>query len=240
MEKMRLLMVDDSPNIREIVRYGLLGRFLNIEVDEAASGNDAKTKLGNRQYNLIICDWEMPDIKGDRLLQWIRGHPVLNTIPFIMLTAKNERSNIMKALELGASAYLIKPFTIAGLIQSIRSVVDKFDSRESARFAAYCPVSLTFRNNTVRGNLIDISLGGLFGNFQRKELFPGILENVIVDIEPDDGPGISGINGFVIRIQAAKAVMDTDYINMAIKFLDIGDEIKDKLVHFFNMLKLKI
>lgn len=240
MERIILLVVDESLSAREIIRYALENSFSKIEIDEASNSREAKEKLEHRQYDFILCDWESPAIKGDKLLQWMRKHPALNTTPFIMLTSKNDRSYIMKALQSGVNSYLVKPFTVVGLIHRVMSVITKLDRREFERYASDSPVCLKFQKHKLNGNLIDISLGGLLGTFHRRESFPQILERVIIDIEPDYKTKISGIHGFIVRIQAAEKTVDSKYINIAVKFLNISSEIKKELNNFLNILKIKI
>lgn len=240
MEKIKLLIVDESSKVREIIRYALENSFSKIEIDEASNSREAKEKLEHRQYDLILCEWESPSIKGDKLLQWMRKHPALNTTPCIMLTSKNDQSYIMKALQSGVNSYLVKPFTVVRLVHRVMSVVNMLDRREFECYASDCPVTLKFQKYKLNGNLIDISLGGLLGTFHRKETFPQILEKVTIDMEPEYKTMISEIQGFVVRIQAAEKAVDTKYINIAIKFLDISSGTKKELMKFFDTLKLKM
>ena len=87
---------------------------------------------------------------------------------FIMVTSNNEKSYLMNALQSGVTSYLVKPFTVVGLIQRVMSVVSQLERREFERFYSDRPVSLKFKENQLDGNLIDISLGGLLGTFKRK------------------------------------------------------------------------
>ena len=115
MEKIRLLIVEEVSRIREVVRYALENSFSEIEIHEADNAGDAKAKLENIRYDLILCDWDAPNIKGDQLLKWMKGHAALNSVPFIMLTSRSEKSYLAKALQLGVNSYLIKPFSHAGM-----------------------------------------------------------------------------------------------------------------------------
>jgi len=240
MDRIKVLIVDEPTKAREIIRYALENSFSKIEIDEACSDTEAREKLENRCYDLVLCDWESRNIRGDELLKWIRNHPTLNKTSFIMVTSKNEKLYLMNALQSGVTSYLLKPFTVVGLIHRVMSVVSQFERREFERFYSDRPVSLKFKENQLDGNLIDISLGGLLGTFKRKGIFPQILEKVVIEVEPDIRTKISGIHGFVIRIQSAETVADSKYINIAIKFMNISSNARDELMNFFNTLKLKI
>ena len=237
MENLKFLIVDDAPSILEIVKYALEKNFPYVEIDEASNGREAKAKLQNKNYDLIICDWQLPDLGGDQLLQWIRTHPTLGGIPFIMLTVKNEESDIKKVLQLGANAYITKPFTIHRLVQKITAITDKIKTTESERFFSNSTVSFRFRNHIISGKLIDISQGGLLGIFSIGDSLPKILEKVAVDIEPDDRPKVIGIDGFIIRIQAAESSVDSQHVKYAVKFIEINTEKKTELVNFLYSLK---
>ena len=157
-----------------------------------------------------------------------------------MITSNNEKSYLMNALQSGVTSYLVKPFTVVGLIHRVMSVVSQLERREFERFYSDRPVSLKFKQNQLDGNLIDISLGGLLGTFKRKGISPQILEKVVIEVEPDIRTKISGIHGFVIRIQSAETAADSKYINIAIKFMNISSNARDELMNFINTLKLKI
>ncbi|HET6515212.1 MAG TPA: PilZ domain-containing protein [Thermodesulfovibrionales bacterium] len=113
--------------------------------------------------------------------------------------------------------------------------------REHERITASTPVSLRFRSNQVRGNLIDISLGGLSSYFSRKNTLPQILEKIVIDLKDDEGQQqVSGIEGFTIRIQAAEAVLDSERIKIAVKFLAMSPEKKERLEAFLVSLKTHV
>jgi CheY-like chemotaxis protein len=237
MEKLRILVVDDMASVRNIVKHGLERSFFNVEIDESANGKEAQTKLENSHYDLIICDWEMPLLKGDELLNWVRSHPTLNTTPFVMLTAKSEKEHVLRAIQAGVTGYIIKPFTIDGLVQKITAVIDKFDRRQFERYNANDSITFRFQGHTAKGNLIDISLGGNLSVFSVKNPLPRILEKVFIDIDPKNNPKIAEMQGFVIRIQAAEAFIDSPYVKIAVKFLDLASDKRSELTDFINKLK---
>ena len=237
MKPIEILIVDGAVQIREIIRSALENSFPKIVIDEAGTNREAKSKLENRHYDLIICDWEAHNIQGPELLEWMREEPVLNTIPFIMMTSKSDKSHIINALQSGVNSYLIKPFSVVGLIHGVMSVITKLDRREFERFFADSPVSLTFQKNKIKGHLIDISAGGLLATFKRRGSFANILEKVSIDIEPDYKTNIPSIQGFVVRIQAAEKSADSEYINIAVKFLKISPDTRNELNTFLSSLK---
>lgn len=220
-------------SVRKFIKFGLEKNHPNVEIYEASNGKEAQAMLETEKYDLILCDWEMPSMSGYELLNWIRNHPTLKDLPFIMVTARNEKENVIKALQAGVNSYVIKPFTIEGLIQKMAEVHRKFDRRQYERFDLSGEVIMQFRDLVSRGNLLDMSMGGFLCNVHRKSPIPMILEKLVCDIKVDNNRKVSGLEGFVVRIQAAEAFIDSEYIKVAVKLLEVGDkrakELKDLL-----------
>ncbi len=123
MAKQKFLVVDDSLLIREFIKSNIAAVFPDIEVSDAGNGKEARQKLENSHFDLILCDWEMPEMNGSELLQWIRGNPATGKLPFIMVTAKRERESILEAIKLGVTDYIVKPLTADVLCRKITIVL---------------------------------------------------------------------------------------------------------------------
>jgi two-component system chemotaxis response regulator CheY len=106
-----ILVVDDFATMRKIVRKQLetLG-FKNIT--EAEDGDIAFEKLENNKFELIISDWNMPNMMGLEFLRKVRAKEGYQDVLFLMVTAESQKANVLDAAQAGASAYIIKPFTI--------------------------------------------------------------------------------------------------------------------------------
>lgn len=117
----RALVVDDQPSIRRVVR-AYLETVQRCNVIEAVNGIDAiKQLLGNR-FDLIITDLVMPEMTGLELLGYIRRHEQFRHIPVIMLTSQDDETDRRKAVALGVSDYLVKPFVPL----SMKPLVEKY------------------------------------------------------------------------------------------------------------------
>src|SRR5271169_4048658 len=162
----------------------------------------------------------MPDITGDEVLQWVRQHPVAKATPFIMVTSRNDKDSVLKAVGAGANSYVVKPYTAEMLAQKITAVIDKFDRRQSERLYVTGTALVHFRDLVATGNIIDLSAGGIFCTFDRQNPIPAIFEKVMLDLKLEDGQKTNGIEGFVIRIQAAEAFIDAAEVKLAFKFMD--------------------
>lgn len=234
MKKLKVLIVDDIASMRKFARFNLEKSFPGINVDEAAGGKEAQTKIELTGYDLILCDWEMPDITGDEVLRWVRQHPTMSATPFMMVTSRNDKHSVMRAVEAGANSYVVKPYTAEMLMQKITAVIDKFDRRRHERFAVGGSVTARFRDAVTKGAIIDLSLGGLFCSITRSNPIPGIFEKTLLDISLDDDREIKGIEAFVIRIQAAEAFIDAEEIRLAFKFLQLTDIEQGALKQLLN------
>jgi CheY-like chemotaxis protein len=105
----RILIIDDEEIIRKFLKINLLK--WGYEVKEAMDGLQALEQLGNDNYDLLICDILMPNKNGWEVLKEVRLNPKTKDIPVIVLTAKNEDSDMFKGYESGANYYITKPFT---------------------------------------------------------------------------------------------------------------------------------
>jgi two-component system chemotaxis response regulator CheY len=106
---MRVLVVDDSSIIRRVVEQIL--EVLGHESVPAADGADALETLRTTDgIQLILLDWNMPEMSGIEFLRTVKADPDLEEIPVIMLTTESERRKMIEAIEAGAKHYLTKPF----------------------------------------------------------------------------------------------------------------------------------
>ena len=124
MVAVRILIVDDMMPMRAFIKAGIRASISkDIEIDEAGSGEAAKARLINQRYNVVLCDWNLPGLKGTELIQWMREQDALKNTPVIMLTAFNKKELIQEALELGVADYVIKPVTMDVLSKKVKAVL---------------------------------------------------------------------------------------------------------------------
>lgn len=121
---MKILVVDDFPTIRRIVR-NLLKELGFTNVDEAEDGAMGLAKLKAGSYEFVISDWNMPNMDGLQMLQAIRADAALSHLPVLMVTAEAKKENIIAAAAAGASGYVVKPFTAATLDEKISKIREK-------------------------------------------------------------------------------------------------------------------
>ena len=116
-----LLVVDDDPHLRELVRHFLQNE--GFTVHEAADGVDALAKLESIKADLIILDVMMPNMDGWQLCRELREN---SDIPVLMLTAKGETAQKVKGFRLGADDYLVKPFEPAELVARVKALLRRY------------------------------------------------------------------------------------------------------------------
>ncbi len=122
-KNMSILIVDDYKTMLRIIR-NLLKQLGFDNVDEALDGTQALDKMKDKEYDLIISDWNMEPMTGIELLKTIRGSG--NKIPFIMITAESKTENVLAARQAGVNNYIVKPFNADTLKTKLTSVLGEF------------------------------------------------------------------------------------------------------------------
>ncbi|MBB5400604.1 two-component system chemotaxis response regulator CheY [Paraburkholderia sp. JPY158] len=121
---MKILVVDDFPTMRRIVR-NLLKELGYSNVDEAEDGQAGLARLRSGSYEFVISDWNMPNLDGLAMLKEIRADASLAHLPVLMVTAESKKENIIAAAQAGASGYVVKPFTAATLDEKLNKILEK-------------------------------------------------------------------------------------------------------------------
>lgn len=115
----RILVVDDATFIRDMIKKQLRDNIPGVEVFDAPDGARALAQLKGQSVDLILSDWEMPNMTGAELLTAVRAMPNGGAVPFVMISSRGDRNHIVKAIELGVSDYLTKPFSADELLKKV-------------------------------------------------------------------------------------------------------------------------
>jgi two-component system chemotaxis response regulator CheY len=118
---MKVLVVDDFATMRRILR-NILKQIGFKNIIEADDGKSALKELKKEKVDLILCDWNMPEMSGIELLKNIRSDNELKGIPFVMVTAESQKDNIVDAVKSGVSNYIVKPFTAETIAEKLNKV----------------------------------------------------------------------------------------------------------------------
>ncbi len=121
----KILLVEDNETITKGLKYSLEQE--KFEVETAQNIVMAKTKIKKRKFDLYLLDISLPDGDGYEICKYVKN---LGDVPVIFLTAKDEESNVVQGLDMGADDYIIKPFRTRELISRIKSVLRRYYHEE--------------------------------------------------------------------------------------------------------------
>ena len=107
---MRFLVVDDSSTMRRII-INTLNKLGHTDITEAANGREGVERLAVADVDVIITDWNMPEMSGIEFIRTIRAQPKYAKIPVLMVTTNAAKDDIVEALRAGVTNYVVKPFT---------------------------------------------------------------------------------------------------------------------------------
>ena len=155
MSKVSVLVVDDAPFIRDLVKKGLRNAFPGVALEDAINGRKAQLLLSREVFDLVLCDWEMPEMSGLELLTWCRQQENLKNMPFIMVTSRGDKENVIQAIHAGVSDFIGKPFTNEQLLTKVKKALHKVGKLEALMTGAPARAVAAFAND---------SLGALTGN----------------------------------------------------------------------------
>jgi two-component system chemotaxis response regulator CheY len=104
-----VLVVDDSRIMRNIVKNTFSQLKIPCQFLEAGNGLEALQQLNTNQVDLILLDWNMPELSGIEFLKKVRGYDTYKDLPIIMVTSESAKYNVIEALDSGVTDYIIKP-----------------------------------------------------------------------------------------------------------------------------------
>jgi two-component system chemotaxis response regulator CheY len=158
------LVVEDSNAVRHYIASILKNQLNCKSVHQAMNAKDALRLIESSvKIDWIFSDWEMPVMNGDEFLMKIRDNPVTSKIPFIMITARNDKDSLIAAAQAGVTDYLVKPFTASILMNKVRRILSLQERRTMERFLAHSSnkVDVVFTGSKkFSGALISVSMSG--------------------------------------------------------------------------------
>lgn len=139
MKGLKFLVVDDAAFIRDMLKKNLRNCFPGCEISDAANGRKAQSMIKINRFDLILCDWEMPEMSGEELLRWVRGNEATASLPFIMVTSRGEKDFIVKAAQAGVNDYIGKPFSPETIANKVTKVLQKAGKNIADRKSSSTP-----------------------------------------------------------------------------------------------------
>ncbi|MFS2198357.1 response regulator [Pseudomonas sp. Pseusp3] len=149
MSKVSVLVVDDASFIRDLVKKCLRNYFPGMRIEDAINGRKAQAMLAKEAFDLVLCDWEMPEMSGLELLTWCREQDNLKTMPFVMVTSRGDKENVVQAIQAGVSGYVSKPFTNEQLLTKVKQALHKVGKLDALINVAATKTSPAFANDSL-------------------------------------------------------------------------------------------
>ncbi|AVU78420.1 response regulator [Pseudomonas sp. Fig-3] len=149
MSKVSVLVVDDASFIRDLVKKCLRNYFPGIRIEDAVNGKKAQSLLAREAFDLVLCDWEMPEMSGLELLTWCRQQDNLKGMPFVMVTSRGDKENVVQAIQAGVSGYVSKPFTNEQLLTKVKQALHKVGKLDTLMNSAPTKMNSAFGNDSL-------------------------------------------------------------------------------------------
>jgi two-component system chemotaxis response regulator CheY len=124
MERQRILIVEDSPTMRQLLVFALR-RLPAVDIVEAQDGMDGLRKLSSDHFDLALIDINMPVMDGLKLIGLMRGEDGLRDVPVVVITTEGAEQDRERALRLGANEYLTKPIQANRVLAVVRSLLKR-------------------------------------------------------------------------------------------------------------------
>lgn len=151
-----VLIVEDEPEIREMLKFSLTRA--GFEVKEARTSEMALQHLDSNLPDILVVDWMLPGMTGVELAKRLRRDALTENLPLLMLTARNEESDILRSFESGIDDYMSKPFSPKELIARIKALLRRSGAPEDDLLEAsgIC-IDLSSHQVTIQG--VDVNIG---------------------------------------------------------------------------------
>jgi len=124
MSSRKVIFVDDSPTMRRIIKNSLI-KIGFTDLISAENGQDALEKMLGNDIDIIITDWNMPEMNGEKFVRELRNDPKYMNKPILMVTTRGMKKDVMKAVDIGVDGYVVKPFTPEVLKKKIDEIIRK-------------------------------------------------------------------------------------------------------------------
>ncbi len=152
-----IFIVEDEPSIVSILRYNLEKE--NYKVSVSDDGEEALKLIKEKNPDLVLMDWMMPNLSGVEILKNLKKDNLYKDIPIIMLTAKGEEEDKLRAFDIGTDDYITKPFNQKELIARIKTVLRRLKPQASSDIVEFNDLKIDRISKKVYRNNKEIKLG---------------------------------------------------------------------------------
>lgn len=153
----QILLVEDEPAIREMIRFALQRE--GFEVAEAENVAQARARIADQRPDLALVDWMLPDISGVEFVRSLRKNDLFRDLPIIMLTARAQEYDKTKGLDSGADDYMTKPVALKELFSRINALLRRARGHQDADSLAVGPLVMDMAAHIVRVGETSIEMG---------------------------------------------------------------------------------
>ena len=241
MEKLRFIIIDSDAEKRNYLKFALERSYRDVDIDDSADYTDGAMKLEEKQYDLIILNLTDSTLKPLEIIRLARKRQGTQRLYILVITFKDEKEGLIAALKKGADGYITTPYTAEGILKRLAELDERFDRREFARQGVLGSLTFIFGDNSVTGEIIDISQGGVLVNLSNKLPIPQILEKIQVAFTTPLCPeGRLNVEALVIRIQATDLTLVSDKVRFALKFTETDPQKKTYLRDVVEDIKLRL
>ncbi len=154
---LEILIVEDDPAIGEMLKSFLLGKGYKVKVAE--SGGVCFDMLSNRNPDLILLDWMLPDTSGPDIVKKIRSNDIQKDLPILMLTARAEEVDKVKGLNVGADDYMTKPVSLKELEARIKALIRRAQGLNVDKTLNRGSITINIEENSLQINNEFVDIG---------------------------------------------------------------------------------
>lgn len=241
------LVVDDSAMVRMHIRKLLESIFASATVYAAENGAQALELLKNNPVDVVISDWNMPEMSGEELLYEIRKDEQTNSIPFIMMSSNDSRDFLITAIQLGATQYIVKPFSVNELEEKIRASISMLNRRKERRYAMPRHTAvIEINKKTFQGELVDLSRTGASYSCNKYDAEFSLFKNCTLELTIPDPKEknktcmlLGGLSGKIVRLEAKNTFHPTSTEFQAALYFNpvyMKKEVEEKLNKLIKLL----
>ncbi len=231
MHRARILVVDDTRLVRMFVRQAFSG-LPNVTIHEAEDGGKAQALLLESEFDLVLCDWDMPQLSGHELLAWIRAHErsAIRQLPFVMVTGNSEKDRVLQAVRTGVNGYIVKPFSAQQLLRQVENALAKHPGTakpdDKAQEHTLC-ARLQFDSRTAPLTLGELTHERVSGLIPARGAVPAVLTTVVLDIGLADQH--LAVTASVRRIEATDEYDQPEVLRIGLRVAPLTTEQRDIL-----------
>ncbi len=148
----KIILIEDDKDLQEIIKYNFSKEKYDVVL--CSDGEEALDLIKHEMPDLVILDWMLPNLSGVEILRQIRASKNLKKIPIIMLTARTEESDKLRAFDTGADDYITKPFSNSELIARTKALLRRVSEDSFTDTLNFHDIELNRDNDKVWGNQI--------------------------------------------------------------------------------------